>query len=50
MRLTKLLILALMLIAAAVFVMQVARVNCWWAICAYWATLTVKNYVDWRQK
>ena len=51
MKLTKLLILALMLIAAAVFVMQVAR----WEgtmifVALYWATLTIKNYVDWKGK
>lgn len=50
MKLTKVLILLLMLIAAAVFVMQVAR----WRgvqifIAAYWGTLTIKNYVDWRR-
>ena len=51
MKLTKLLILALMLIAAAVFAMQVAR----WEgtmifVALYWATLTIKNYVDWKGK
>ena len=51
MKLTKTLILALMLIAAAVFVMQVARWRGAWVFVAlYWAVLTVKNYVDWRRK
>ena len=51
MKLTKLLILALMLIALAVFIMQVVR---WHGtmlfVALYWAVLTVKNYVDWKRK
>ena len=50
MRLTKALILALMLIAAAVFIMQLLRWRGAWVFVAlYWAVLTVKNYCDWRR-
>ena len=50
MKLTKLLILSLLLIALAVFVMQVFRWKYSFIFVAlYWATLTVKNYVDWRR-
>lgn len=50
MKITKLLILSLLLIALAVFVMQVFR----WKgahifIALYWGTLTIKNYLDWRK-
>lgn len=45
------LICALMVIAGAVFVAQVARsVWAWPLICLYWGTLTVKNFIDWRRK
>lgn len=51
MKLTKTLILALMLIAAAVFAMQCFRwQGAWVFVSLYWAVLTVKNYVDWRKK
>ena len=40
------LILALMVIAAIVFVMQVKRKNAWWLICLYWLMLTIKNAMD----
>ena len=51
MRLTKFLILALLMIAAAVFVMQVCRwKGAWIGVCTYWGVLTVKNYIDWRQQ
>ena len=43
------LVLALMVIAAVVFVGQVLRQNVWWLVCLYWLTLTAKNYCDWRQ-
>lgn len=51
MKLTKVLILALMVDAAAVAVMQIARwtAGVWWLICLYWILLTAKNYVDWRR-
>lgn len=50
MRLTKTLILLLMLIAAAVYVMQVYRWRGAWAgVSLYWAVLTVKNFLDWRK-
>ena len=46
---SKSLILALLLIAAAVFVMQVCRwKGAYIGVCAYWGVLTVKNYLDWR--
>ena len=46
---TKILILLLMLIAAAVFMMQVCRAKAAWVLVSlYWLTLTVKNYLDWR--
>ena len=50
MKLTKLLILALMLIAFSVYIMQVFRWK--WAflfVALYWLVLTVKNYCDWRR-
>lgn len=51
MKLTKLLILALMLIALAVFVMQAARWRgAWIFVSLYWCVLTVKNYIDWRNR
>ena len=51
MRLTKSLILALMLIAGAVFVMQVCRWRgAWVFVSLYWLTLTIKNYLDWRRQ
>lgn len=50
MKLTKTLILLLMLIAATVFVMQVCRWRgAWVGVSCYWAVLTVKNFVDWRK-
>ena len=39
-------IIALMVIAAIVFVMQVKRKNAWWLICLYWLVLTMKNAMD----
>ena len=51
MKLTKFLLLALLLIAAAVFVMQVCRWRgAWFFVAIYWGTLTVKNYIDWRRQ
>lgn len=45
----KLLILALFVIAAAVFAMQVCRwKGAWIFVSLYWGTLTAKNYLDWR--
>lgn len=50
MKTTKLLILSLLLIALAVFVMQVFRwKGAWIFVSLYWLTLTVKNYFDWRR-
>ena len=47
---TKSLILALFLIAAAVFVMQLCRwKGAWIFVSLYWFTLTVKNYIDWKK-
>jgi len=43
------LVLALMAIAAVVFVGQVLRQNVWWLVAIYWAVLTAKNWCDWRQ-
>ena len=40
------LIIALMVIAAIVFVMQINRKNSWLLICVYWAVLTMKNALD----
>ena len=40
------LIIALMVIAAVVFVMQLKKKNAWWLICLYWLVLTVKNAMD----
>lgn len=49
MKLTKVLILALMLIALAVFVMQLFRwKGAWIFISLYWGVLTVKNLLDWK--
>ncbi len=51
MKATKSLILALMLIALAVCAMQVLRwKGAWVFVSLYWATLTVKNYIDWRRR
>ena len=40
------LIIALMVIAAIVFVMQCKRKNAWLLICLYWLVLTIKNTMD----
>lgn len=45
-KLTKVLILLLALIAAAVFMGQCLHMNTWLLIVAYWGVLTVKNFVD----
>ena len=45
-RLKKTLILALMIDALIVFIMQVFRTNAWFLICLYWFILTVKNTLD----
>ena len=51
MRLRKTLILALMCIALGVFLMQVARLRfAWIGVSLYWLVLTIKNYVDWRNR
>ena len=42
------LVLALMVIAAVVFVGLLLKQNMWWLICIYWLTLTAKNYMDWQ--
>ena len=42
------LVLALMVIAAVVFVGQVLRQNVWWLVAIYWGVLTLKNYMDWQ--
>lgn len=43
-------VVALMAIAAIVFIGQAARWNMWLWICLYWLVLTVKNYADWRSR
>lgn len=46
---TKILILLLLLDAALVFVLQVLRTPFAWVfVSLYWAILTIKNYIDWR--
>jgi hypothetical protein len=42
----KILILALCIIAAIVFLMQMLHLNAWWMICLYWLVLTIKNAMD----
>ena len=42
----KALILALMVDALVVFIMQVLKVNPWLLICLYWCILIVKNTLD----
>ncbi len=50
MKLTKLLILALMINAAVVFVMQICRTPvAWVGVSLYWLILTIKNFVDWKR-
>lgn len=46
--LTKILILALMINAGVVFCILASGNTCWELIVLYWFTLTVKNYLDWR--
>lgn len=43
-----LLVVLLMVIAAIVFVMQYKRINAWLLICLYWAVLTIKNAMDYK--
>lgn len=43
-----LLVVLLMVIAAIVFVMQTNKVNAWLFICLYWAVLTIKNVIDYK--
>lgn len=43
---SKILVLALMLIALIVFIGQVLKLNCWLLICLYWLVLTIKNLFD----
>lgn len=43
-----LLVVLLMVIAAIVFVMQYKRINAWLLICLYWAVLTIKNVMDYK--
>ena len=43
-----LLVVLLMVIAAIVFVMQANKVNAWLLICLYWAVLTIKNVIDYK--
>jgi hypothetical protein len=40
-------VVALMIIAAIVFVGQCLKGNVWLLVCLYWLVLTVKNYADW---
>lgn len=50
MRLTKIIILVLALLSAAVAVGLLEGWNVWPIICAYWCVLTVKNAVDWGRR
>lgn len=43
-----LLVVLLMVIAAIVFVMQYKRINAWLLVCLYWAVLTIKNVMDYK--
>ena len=47
-RISKNLILVLMVIALSVFIGQLLHLNCWLNICLYWLVLTIKNYIDWK--
>ena len=47
-RISKNLILVLMVIALSVFIGQLLLLNCWLNICLYWLILTIKNYIDWK--
>lgn len=40
------LIIALLIDAAIVFILQIAKVNAWLLICLYWLILTIKNLCD----
>jgi hypothetical protein len=40
------LIIALCIIAAIIFVMQMLHMNAWWMICLYWLVLVAKNAMD----
>ena len=44
------LILLLMAIALAVFCFNTQGIAPWPLVAAYWAVLTVKNYVDYRER
>ncbi len=50
MTLTDRLILLLMVIALTVFVFNLHSIAPWPLVAAYWAVLTVKNYVDFRER
>lgn len=50
MKLTKLLIIALMFIALAVLIIKMFGGDGWLLIAGYWLVLTIKNYFDWRSK
>lgn len=47
-RISKNLILVLLVIALSVFIGQLLHLNCWLNICLYWLVLTIKNYFDWK--
>ena len=42
------LVLALMVIAAVVFVGQLLRQNVWWLVSLYWFVLFLKIYTEWQ--
>lgn len=48
MKITKILILALILISAGVLTGLLFQQNVWGGIVCYWAVLLAKNYSDWR--
>ena len=47
-RISKNLILVLIVIALSVFIGQLLHLNCWLNICLYWLVVTIKNYFDWK--
>lgn len=50
MKLVDWLILLLMVIALVVFVFNLHGIAPMWLVACYWATLTIKNFVDFREK
>lgn len=50
MKLVDWLILLLMVIALAVFCFNTQGIAPWPLVAAYWAVLTIKNFVDFRER